>query len=126
MAGSITVSMKGAQGGVAVSIGGGWYARVVDGAREHIASEMGHYIDQIYGAGDASGEDWADLTEVSAEGFNVFYRAIRQSIEINAKRLFDDEGMPRPTPFGTETDQEIITKLEADPRFDPGSRPSRD
>ena len=126
MAGSITVSMKGAQGGVAISIGGGWYARVVDGAREYIPKEMEHYVNQIYGAGDVSGEDWADLTEVSAEGFNVFYRAIKQSIEVNAKRLFDDAGKPRPTPFGTEMDHEIVTKLEADPRFDASYRPSRD
>jgi hypothetical protein len=125
MAGNITVSMgERGTGGVGISIGSGWYARVVDGARRYFPKGAEHYIDQIYGKGDTGGEDWADLVDVSAEGFNVFYRAIRQSMEEQARKLFDDAGKPRPTPFGTETDGEIVTKLESDPRFDPKSRPS--
>jgi hypothetical protein len=124
MAGSITVS-KGEHGakGVTISIGSGWYTLVVDAARQYFPVDAAHYVEQIYGEGDEGIGDWADLRHVSAEGFNIFYRAIRQSMEVQAKRLFDEAGKPRPTPFGTETDYEIVTKLEADARFDPNSRP---
>ncbi|KIQ32705.1 hypothetical protein RT97_11640 [Variovorax paradoxus] len=119
MAGSITVS-KGKHGakGVTISVGSEWYTLVVDAARQYFPASATHYVEQIYGEGDEGFGDWADLREVSAEGFNIFYRAIRRSIEAQARCLFDSDGRSRPTPFGTYTDSEIIAKLEADPRFD--------
>jgi hypothetical protein len=121
VAGSITVSVNGSGGGVGVSIGGAWYSRVVDGARKHLPYGT-QLVQQIYGAGDDSGEQWADLCEVSSEGFNAFYRAIRRSMEQAATELFDANCRPRPTPYGTETDREIVEALEADPRLDPSMR----
>jgi hypothetical protein len=132
MAGSLLVSMPPeprhvlagfhpqlAELGVAVSMGGYWYELVVVGARNHFPAGSERYIEEIYGAGDLSGENLANLVHLSAQGFNLFYGAIRRSIEQQAKKFFDERGMPRPTRYGADVDEEIITKLEADPRFDP-------
>lgn len=124
MAGSITISSsKNGKTPVGISIGSDWYSRVVDGARQYFPKGLERYIEDIFGKGDEGGEDWADLTEVSQEGFNAFYSAIRRSMEVQVKQLFESEGQQRPTPFGTMTDAEIVEKLEADPRFDPTARP---
>ena len=127
MAGSLIISMPVGEGtpGVSVSIGGDWYARVVDGARRFFPSGSEHYVEKIYGAGDASGEDWADLSTLSEEEFNVFCQAIIKSIEHQMRELFDKEGRPWPTVDGTPVDHEILTKLKSDARYDVAFIPSK-